>query len=217
MTGLFVSRTGGTTAFICCHVSCSVLWQLEHVCGTQEGQGDARGGQVITDVLDPLSWDSTAHPWCPQALDSKPPLEPAPPRRAIGSSMLCPASFGPARACFSFLLHLPILYHSSSPSFETQVSPRKPALVTVWSLPPLSPLLPRNMQTTYSQSWKRPSEQPSPKSPEGRGMLEPRASVSPSQLYSTQVVSGRGKAPQNSKHGPHAPSGDTASPPKHVP
>lgn len=123
---------------------------------------------------------------------------PLSPPRPGGPRARCapPASFGPGRACFSSLFHLPTLCHSSSPSFETQVSPRKPALVTVCSLPPLSPLLPGNMQTTCSQSWRRLSEQPSPKSPEGRGRLEPRANVSPSQLYSTQAVSGRVKAPQ---------------------
>lgn len=73
--------------FTCSHVSCSVLWQLEHV-WPRRGARRRQGWAVIPDALDPLSWDSTAHPWCLQALDSKLPFEPAPPRRAEGS--LCP-------------------------------------------------------------------------------------------------------------------------------
>lgn len=154
-------------------------------------------------------------PWCPQALDSKPPFQPPTltrrlsPRRAIGSNTL-PVPSGTWRAHFSSLQHVPTLCHSSSPSSEAQVNPRKPAFVPVWSLTRLSPMLSGHMQTMHSQSWKRPSERLSPNSPFYRGAgwgPEPALAHHSSTAHSWSVAESR--LPRTPDTGPHSPSENT--------
>lgn len=99
---------------------------------TAHSKGQETQARGLTDALDPPSWNGTTHPWCPQALDSKPPFQSlslpqrTQPREGRRCHVLWPMEGVPlVPVAFRPPPPPPPPHHSSSPTFKAQRSSRE--------------------------------------------------------------------------------------------